>query len=196
MRMHNLEGAVEHCAKWRSAGAHNPHLKTAVDILEAQVNASFFWRHGLDVLSSIWSPVQVHLRLYNSALGTERLNHLKAVFGLLDGVISERPRISLAYKLAADALLHAIKFRDELFMSVGVSSFGGVVSKSYQKKKIFSQIPSSWSVSCRVSAVRSTIMFYSVALDLNRENAWAWNDLATALLVMARLEQPEQNAVK
>uniref|UniRef100_A0A7I4Y183 TPR_REGION domain-containing protein n=1 Tax=Haemonchus contortus TaxID=6289 RepID=A0A7I4Y183_HAECO len=154
MRMHNLEGAAEQCTKWRETENHNPQLKNAVDILEAQV----------------------HLRLFNSTLGDERVDHLKKVFNLLDGVIARRPRISLAYKLAADALLHAIKFRNELLVKIG--------------------IPSSWSVSDRLSAVRSAVMFYSVALDLNRENAWAWNDLAIALLSLARFDKSEQHATK
>ncbi|KAK6029339.1 proline--tRNA ligase [Ostertagia ostertagi] len=154
MRMHNLEGAAEQCTKWRATGSQNAQLKNAVDILEAQV----------------------HLRLFFNTLGDERFEHLKKVFNLLDGVIAGRPRVSLAYKLAADALLHAIKFKEELLVKL--------------------EIPSSWSISCRLTAVRSAVMFYSVALDLNRENAWAWNDLAIALLCLARIDKSEQHAAK
>ncbi|PIO57822.1 tetratricopeptide repeat protein [Teladorsagia circumcincta] len=154
MRMHNLEGAAEQCTKWRATGGQNPQLKNAVDILEAQV----------------------YLRLFVNTLGSERVEHLKKVFNLLDSVIAGRPRVSLAYKLAADALLHALKFKNELLMKL--------------------EIPSSWSISCRLTAVRSAVMFYSVALDLNRQNAWAWNDLAIALLCLAGIDNSEQHAAK
>uniref|UniRef100_A0A0N4YN78 TPR_REGION domain-containing protein n=1 Tax=Nippostrongylus brasiliensis TaxID=27835 RepID=A0A0N4YN78_NIPBR len=154
MRMHNLEGAAEQCARWRTVTGRNQQLKTAVDILEAQV----------------------HLRCFVSAVGKQKMDLLNQVFMLLDSVISERPRISLAYKLTADALLHAIKFREDLLESLS--------------------IPSSWSISSRLSAARLAVAFYSVALDLNRENAWAWMDLSAALLILARLDPSEQQAVK
>ncbi|WKX90575.1 hypothetical protein Q1695_009428 [Nippostrongylus brasiliensis] len=154
MRMHNLDGAAEQCARWRTMTGRNQQLKTAVDILEAQV----------------------HLRCFASAVGKQKTDLLNQVFMLLDSVISERPRISLAYKLTADALLHAIKFREDLLESLS--------------------IPSSWSISSRLSAARLAVAFYSVALDLNRENAWAWMDLAAALLILARMDPSEQQTVK
>ncbi|RCN50337.1 hypothetical protein ANCCAN_03559 [Ancylostoma caninum] len=154
MRMHNLEGAAEQCERWRSCGSQNSRLKNVVDLLDAQV----------------------HLRLFDKAVDEERFEHLKVVFKLAESVVSERPRISLAYKLAADSLLRVIKFRDDIMMDVG--------------------IPKSWSVSDRLSALRSAVMFYSVALELNRENGWAWSDLAVSLLHQARLENSPQHALK
>ncbi|KIH53384.1 tetratricopeptide repeat protein, partial [Ancylostoma duodenale] len=118
----------------------------------------------------------VHLRLFDKAVDEERFEHLKVVFKLAGTVVSERPRISLAYKLAADSLLRVIKFRDDIMMDVG--------------------IPKSWSVSDRLSALRTAVMFYSVALELNRENGWAWSDLAVSLLHQARLENLAQHALK
>ncbi|KAJ1364924.1 hypothetical protein KIN20_025121 [Parelaphostrongylus tenuis] len=154
MRMHNLDEAAKRCDQWRSNHRGNSVLKKAVDVLDAQV----------------------HLRLFDNSVGEERYEHLKMAFNLLDIVISERPRISLAYKLAADALFRASKFQDEFMLSVG--------------------IPSSWSISCRLSAIRSTVMFYSVALHLNQENPWAWNDLAVALLYSSHLNKSSEDAVK
>uniref|UniRef100_A0A158PBC5 TPR_REGION domain-containing protein n=1 Tax=Angiostrongylus cantonensis TaxID=6313 RepID=A0A158PBC5_ANGCA len=142
MRMHNLDAAAERCARWRSCHGQDSALKNAVDLLDAQVR----------------------LRLFDSTLSDKRYNYLKTAFNLLDSVISEKPRISLAYKLAADAL-----FRNKY---------------------------PSWSVSCRLSAIRSSIIFYSVALHLNQGNPWAWNDLAVALLYSAHLNNSSEDAVK
>ncbi|VDM55696.1 unnamed protein product [Angiostrongylus costaricensis] len=154
MRMHNLDAAAERCARWRSCHGQGSALKNAVDLLDAQVQ----------------------LRLFDNTLSGERYKYLKTAFNLLDSVISEKPRISLAYKLAADALFRALKFQDELMMNLG--------------------IPASWSVSCRLSAIRSSIIFYSVVLHLNQENPWAWNDLAVALLYSAHLNNSSEDAVK
>ncbi|CAJ0592781.1 unnamed protein product [Cylicocyclus nassatus] len=154
MRMHNLESAAEQCERRRSLGIENDHIRYAVDLLDAQV----------------------HLRLFDKGEDEQRFDHLKAVFRLAGNVVAARPRISLAYKLAADALLRVIKYRDSIMKSV--------------------EIPTSWSVSDRVSAVRAAVNFYSVALDLNRKNAWAWYDLAVALLQQARLDSPAQHATK
>lgn len=63
----------------------------------------------------------MHLRLFDKAQDEERFEHLRVVFKLAESVVSERPRISLAYKLAADSLLRVIKFRDDIMMNVGVS---------------------------------------------------------------------------
>ncbi|KAK6727833.1 hypothetical protein RB195_005480 [Necator americanus] len=154
MRMHNLEGAAEQCERWRSLEIENLQLKNVVDLLDAQV----------------------HLRLFYKTQDEERFEHLKVVFKLVESVVSERPRISLAYKLAGDALLLVIKYRDEIMKNVG--------------------IPASWSISDRLSAVRSAVMFYAAALDINRENVWAWSDLAVALLHQARLDNSVEHAVK
>ncbi|KHJ79558.1 tetratricopeptide repeat protein, partial [Oesophagostomum dentatum] len=154
MRMHNLEEAAEQCERRRSLGIENKHIKTVINLLDAQV----------------------HLRMFDKADDEDRFENLKIVFRLAEEVIAGRPRITLAYKLPADALLRVVKFRDDIVANVG--------------------IPANWSVTDRLSAVRSAVMFYSVALDLNRENVWAWSDLAVALLYQARLDNSAQHAVK
>ncbi|VDK64104.1 unnamed protein product, partial [Cylicostephanus goldi] len=152
--MHNLESAAEQCERRRSLGIENTHIKCAVDLLDAQV----------------------HLRLFDKGEDKQRFEHLKAVFKLAGNVVAARPRISLAYKLPADALLRVIRYRDDIMKSV--------------------EIPASWSVSDRLSAVRVAVNFYSVALDLNRKNAWAWYDLAMALLQLAHVDSSAQHATK
>ncbi|KHJ83941.1 tetratricopeptide repeat protein [Oesophagostomum dentatum] len=138
-------------------------------ILVAELNLAL----GKDPMTLL---VKVHLRMFDKADNEDRFENLKIVFRLAEEVIAGRPRITLAYKLPADALLRVVKFRDSIVANVG--------------------IPASWSVTDRLSAVRSAVMFYSVALDLNRENAWAWSDLAVALLYQARLNNSAQHAVK
>uniref|UniRef100_A0A1I7WNH7 NADH dehydrogenase [ubiquinone] 1 beta subcomplex subunit 4 n=1 Tax=Heterorhabditis bacteriophora TaxID=37862 RepID=A0A1I7WNH7_HETBA len=85
IRMHNTDAALERCRKWREIGRGNEDTAMAI-----------------------------HLRLVVLSHGINRFMHLRQLFQILAEVIEKKPRVSLAFKLAGDALLHVVKYKENV----------------------------------------------------------------------------------